>query len=182
MMYSSCSFDCIANVVNNLLNPLHLSIALFKQENMATQPDSGARRAMNVPKQPSEADSKIAPNDTNSKRYCKPRSITARVIIYGSSISRPTLRTIDDHFTGRIHLVSNSNKAEGGNPCDAKTGKFVPGLPLSKVGQASRFGDETLGQNSRVNVFEVVLQSKEPNESKGSGTKASKYLSTTWRR
>jgi hypothetical protein len=100
-MYSSCSFDRIANVANNLLNPLHLSIALFGQENMATQPDSGARRAMNVPKQPSEADSKVAPNDTNSKRYCKPRSITARVVIYGSSISRPTLRTIDDGFSCR---------------------------------------------------------------------------------
>lgn len=57
-------------------------------------------------------------------------------------------------------VAANGAKTE--YPRDAKTGEVIP-VPLSEIGKASRFGDKSLGDSeSKCNVFEVVLQSKEP--------------------
>lgn len=53
-----------------------------------------------------------------------------------------------------------TNEARMAYAKDVKTGMTIA-IPLSEVGKASRFGDAALSENTKCNVFEVVLQSKE---------------------
>jgi hypothetical protein len=75
------------------------------------------------------------------------------------SPSQEILATIDLSSPGSTHTKTVGN-AQAVYPRDATTGKTIP-IPLSEIGKASRFGDKTLGESGKCNVFEVVLQTKE---------------------
>jgi hypothetical protein len=140
--YSSCSFDRAAHDPNNLLNPLHPSITPFGQDKTGPQSKPCTARSMQASQQPSK-DGLI-----RAKANRKPQPV----------LCRPSLSTIEDPSDNADRARNNTKTMTGG---DVKTGEVTAALPLSEVGKASRFGDKTLGERSKCNVFEVVLQSKE---------------------
>ncbi|CAO2657436.1 Nn.00g035620.m01.CDS01 [Neocucurbitaria sp. VM-36] len=149
--YSSCSFDRAAHDPNNLLNPLHPSITPSGAEKVASQSTVDTRRATRGPKDPKKGGCR---SGANGKLDGKSRAIA--LSSGGRGSIRPTVPVNDDTSPPTV-----SNGAKTAHPRDGTTGEVDPLLPLSEIGKASRFGDQTLGANSKCSVFEVVLQTKE---------------------
>lgn len=146
--YSSCSFDRAAHAPANPINPLHPLITPYGPEKATSQPTVDMGRAPRGPKDTTKVGGRGGVK-SNRKHTSRPTSGAN-----GSGLSQPTSNetastSIDTHPPSNIKLQ------------DAKAGEVVPLIPLSEVGKASRFGDKTLGTNSKCNVFEVVLQTKE---------------------
>jgi len=57
--------------------------------------------------------------------------------------------------------VSSAEVAKAQSPQNTKLKEMVPGLSLSDIGAASRWGDNTVGTRACCDVFEVVLQRRE---------------------
>jgi hypothetical protein len=149
--YSSCSFDRAANDASHLLNPLHPSITPCGSERATSKPTTDTTRAPRGPQLRSKTGSQSGGPKPRFNRNSGPSSST--LIANGPTLSRPTLPPINATPHADMHLASRINSAT--------TGEVIPFMPLSEVGKASRFGDKTLGENNKCNVFEVVLQTKE---------------------
>ncbi|KAF2691979.1 hypothetical protein K458DRAFT_411665 [Lentithecium fluviatile CBS 122367] len=74
--------------------------------------------------------------------------------------SRPVQSPTPDKAPPEKADALPANGAKIVYPRDAKTGEIIP-VPMLEVGKASRFGDKTLGESNKCNVFEVVQQKKE---------------------
>jgi hypothetical protein len=133
------------------LNPLHPSITPLTEKE-SCHPQADAYRARKGQKPPG---SSINNASRSATARSKGKSTEPHAVRPSPILSRPVSTTGDD----RIPLKSTPGKVEEAR--DAKTGQVIPGLPMSAVGQASRFGDKALSGTSRCNVFEVVFQQKE---------------------
>ncbi|KAF2254807.1 hypothetical protein BU26DRAFT_546937 [Trematosphaeria pertusa] len=164
--YSSCSFDRAVHDPNNLLNPLHPSITPCGVVDKAT-PQPGA----NINRYTAGSKKKTGYKSARKGRH----NGKLRTNGNNSATWQPTLSLVvlpaAESFTPRNTpgtVAANGAKTE--YPRDAKTGEVIP-VPLSEIGKASRFGDKSLGDSeSKCNVFEVVLQSKEPTEGEAAGS------------
>jgi hypothetical protein len=154
--YSSCSFDRAAHDPSSLLNPLHPSITPYGWEKATSQPTADAPRG---PKLPTKTDSRNG--GSKGKPSCKSRPSSSTPVGNGPNLSRPDLRTIDDTPHSDTYTSSGNQGATPKCGRDDKPGEVAPLLVLSEVGKASRLGDKTLGESSKCNVFEVVLQTRE---------------------
>jgi hypothetical protein len=143
--YSSCSFDRAAYDPTNPFNPLHPSITPYfpgkaTKVDMSWAPQGPEISEESGSRGSAEPSSKHTPTSTSSTN--------------GPSLPEPTSKSTVSPSTDTIS-PSRAKLQDG------KVGEMVPLMPLSEVGKASRFGDRTLGANSKCNVFEVVLQTKE---------------------
>jgi hypothetical protein len=85
------------------------------------------------------------------KVKCKSEFTTSGPVNIG-----PTTPSADD-----LHAGLTARGPQVITTQNLKSGERRPLMPLSEVGQASRFGDKTLRGHSKCTIFEVVLQTKE---------------------
>ncbi|KAF1366067.1 hypothetical protein EJ07DRAFT_150530 [Lizonia empirigonia] len=154
--YSSCSFDRAANNPNNPLNPLHPSITPFGRSNPSQVDDTSS---------PTVGPSYIGGNVREMikpKRTWKPRAATKKQSRGRKpSLSRPALATTNDGAPKGARLTPGINSVETACSQDGRRRREISIMPLPEVGNASRFGDQMLGESKKCQVFEVVLQTRE---------------------
>lgn len=147
--HSSCSFDRAVHDPHGLLNPLHSSIRPVGQDLPAAQITSATW-------------SKPRPKHTmehqDARKHAKPADgqISRASTAHTDAVTFSAMSKSDMDDPHETHFVPSEFRGE--HPRRAKTGEFVPGISYSDIG---RFGDQTLVQEVRCTVFEVVLQSRE---------------------
>ncbi|PSN63241.1 hypothetical protein BS50DRAFT_637760 [Corynespora cassiicola Philippines] len=158
--YSSCSYDRAAHDPANLLNPLHPSItpkgpaAATGPEAPRTGPRSSWGRNGRGDKRGFKDCSRGGAKSKLSRNKAGPHHGTG----HETGLSQPVPLTVERASSGNFHARLQINGLT--YPRDAKTGEVIP-MALSEIGKASRFGDQMLGERSKCNVFEVVLQNRE---------------------